>query len=333
VTGAIKRSALYLLAVALAAAGLFYAVRVHRASAASAFPDLLELAPSDSTMIGYADLRTLRESPLVQQLAAMAQPPQVDRDYADFVAATGFDYQRDLDHLLILGRPGAAPGGALVFAEGRFDRQKIEQYALRSGKRAQENGRAVYVVPSTTPGKNIRIAFLAPDRIELSDGGELPVLSTNSSATIDPAMRGRLSRIAGAPVFAEFKATEFASRIGPDSGSPVAAFSSPFRSLQWVSLAFRPDGQEMILSIEGECDTPEAAQRVAGTLELLRGIFRGALSNPKARGQMPAESAVATGKLLDAMKITTEAERARILVSVTPEMLRLSLPSSTPAAH
>jgi hypothetical protein len=331
-TGTGKRNGLYVLAVALAAVGLFFAVQAHRASAASAFPDLLELAPADSTMIGYADLRALRESPLVQRLVAMAQPAQVDRDYADFVSATGFDYQRDLDHLLILYRPGPASTNALVIVEGRFNRQKIEQYALRSGKRAEENGRAVYIVPSTTPGKNIRLAFLAPDRIALSDGGDLPALSSSSPSALDPAMRERLSRIAGAPVFAEMKASEFTSHIGSNSGSPVAVFSSPFRSLRWVSLALRPDGQEIFLSVEGECDNPESAQKVAGTLELLRGILRGALANPKARGQMPAESAAATGKLLDSMQITTEAERARILVSVTPEMLRLPSPSS-PAAH
>src|ERR1700674_1747703 len=100
--GTMKRNGIYILAVALAAVGLFYAVRAHRASAAAPFPDLLELAPADSTVIGYADLEALRESPLVKQLAAMAQPAQVDRDYADFVSATGFDYQRDLDHLLII---------------------------------------------------------------------------------------------------------------------------------------------------------------------------------------------------------------------------------------
>ena len=138
-----KRSRLYILAIAVVALGLFYAVRVHRASAAAAFPDLLEMAPADSTMIGYADLQALRESPLVQQLAAMAQPAQVDPDYANFVSGTGFDYQRDLDHVLVISRSGAASGGTLVFAEGRFNRQKIEQYALRSGKLQQENGRSV----------------------------------------------------------------------------------------------------------------------------------------------------------------------------------------------
>ena len=188
-------------------------------------------------------------------------------------------------------------------------------------------------MPSTTQGKNIRLEFLAANRVVLSDGGDLSALpSSNSSAALDPGMRDRLSRIAGAPVFAEINAAEFSSRAGANGGNQTAGFSATFASLRWISLAARPDGEQVFLSAEGECDNPQGAQRVAGTLELLRGILRGALADPKARGQMPPESAAAAGKLLENMKITTEEMRARVLVAVTPEMLRLP-PNPVPAGH
>ena len=325
-----KRTSLWALVFAVAALSLWYAVRTHRASAADSLPDLIELAPAESSMIAYADVEALRESPLVQQLAALAQPTQVDRDYAEFVSETGFDYQRDLDHVLLTAGSGATSGKTLIFAEGRFNRQKIEQYALRSGKLEQENGHAVYVVPSATPGKDIRFAFLAAGRIALSDGGDVSAaISTSSSAALDPEMRERLSRVAGAPIFAAVRASEFTRAVAPNGGRRPG-ISTPFESLRWVNLAAKPNGDQVLLSAEGECDSADQAQKVASALELMRGLFRGALADPRARGRMTAESADATGKLLDSINITTDAVRVRLLVSVTPQMLP---PLSAPAGH
>jgi len=323
-----QRKGLYAVLAAVTVLGGWYMLHAFRASAADALPGLLLLAPKESSFIGYADLETLRESPLAQQFTAMAPPATVDPDYADFVNGTGFDYQRDLDHVLVAA--GEAPGQTLMFAEGRFNREKIEQYVLRSGKFAEENGHPVYVVPSATPGKNIQFAFLAADRIAFANGGDLSaVLSASAAAELDPAMRERISRVAGAPLFAAIKGSALNGSLGM-AGAGGAGLSALFAPVRWVSLAARPDGETVLLSAEGECDRAEEAQKVASALDLLRNIFRGAMADPKARGQMPAESAAATSKLLEGMKITTESTRVRLLVSLTPDMLRL--PAAPPAA-
>ena len=305
----------------LAVLSLWYAMRTDHASAANSLPDLIELAPPESNMIAYADLEALRGSPLVQQLAALAQPTQVDRDYANFVSETGFDYQQDLDRVLVASSSHSASAKTLVFAEGRFDQQKIEQYALRSGKIEEEGGHRVYVVPSAASGKVVRFAFLAPGRIALSDGEDLSAaISANSSASLDPVMRERLLRVADAPIFATLQASEFARAVGRN-GSQQAGVFAALDSLRWVNLAAKPSGDDVILSAEGECDSAEQAQKIANGLELMRGLFRGALANPKAQGQLPAASAAATGELLEALTITTDAARVRLLVSVTPQLL------------
>ena len=123
-------------------------------------------------MVAYADVTALRNSVLVQYLAAMAQPTVTDPDYAEFVRSTNFDYQRDLDRVLLTVRSGPV-AETLVFADGRFDRERIEQYALRSGKSHEQDGHRVYVVPSAKSGKNISITFLNAGRIALSDGGDI----------------------------------------------------------------------------------------------------------------------------------------------------------------
>ena len=137
-----------------------YAPQLRHQARADSLPELIDLAPADSTLVAYADLAALRASPLVQVLAAMAQPSNVDHDYAEFVRATGFDYQKDLDRFVIATRTGTA-AQTLVFAEGRFDHARIEGYALRSGTLVNQNGRTIYVVPSGTAGKKVSLTFLA----------------------------------------------------------------------------------------------------------------------------------------------------------------------------
>jgi len=334
-----KRTGIYLLVIVVATLGLLAVVRENHASAAgAAFPDLIELAPADSTMVAYADLAALRQSPLVQQLTSLAQPPQTDSDYTAFVSATGFDYQRDLDRVMVTMN-SANPDKALVLAEGRFDQEKIEQYALRTGKLEQENGRAVYVEPSTTAsGKSIHFAFPSADRIAISIGGALPAaFSTNSPSTIDPGMRDRLSRVSGAPIFGVFNSSGLAKNA---AGSPgmSQALTAQLAALRWVSLAVQPDGGNVLLSAEGECDKAEQAQGIAGTLELLRAVARGAIADPKSRGQIPADSVVAAGKLLDSLKITTDSTHVRLMMSLTPDLLRFPRPTApvaplAPAIH
>jgi hypothetical protein len=321
-----KRHNLLLAVAVIAVAGVAvrYAPEIRRQARADSLPNLLELAPGDSTVVAYADLAALRNSPLMQHLASMAQPTSVDKDYADFMASTGFDYQRDLDRVVFASRP-APSAQTLVFAEGRFDHARIEQYALRSGKLQNQNGRPVYIIPSSTAGKSVSIAFLAENRMALSDGGDLSVvLAPRSDSQLDPMLRERISRVAGSPLFAVAKAPASPSANASGSGpapAPAAPMSAPFAALRWVDFAARPDGAAMLLSVEGECSDPEAAQKMANSLEFVRGMVHGGLADPKSRGQMKAETAAAADRLLQAVRVTTDAERVRMLLTVTQDML------------
>jgi hypothetical protein len=302
-----------------------YAPQLRHQARADSLPELIDLAPADSTLVTYADLAALRASPLVQVLAALAQPSNVDRDYAEFVRATGFDYQKDLDRFLVATRTGTA-AQTVVFAEGRFDRARIEGYAMRSGTLVNQNGHTVYVMPGTA-GKKVSLTFLAANRIVLSDGGDLPsALPPGTAASLDPGLRERISRVAGAPVFAVANAGAIAQDNA--GGAPSVMAGTPFASLRWVSLAARPEGAHAVLSIEGECDSPADAQKVAGSLEVVRGMLHGGLTDPKSRGQMSAETALAADRMLQGVQVSTDAERVRLLLTLTPELLA---PPAAPA--
>jgi hypothetical protein len=319
-----------LAAVAVGTPILAYELQTRRAVAAGSMPELIEMAPGDATFIAYLDLANLRNEPLIDRLAAMAAPVAVDHDYAEFVGATGFDYRRDLDRAVI----SESSGQMLAVAEGRFDQEKIKQYVLRSGSEEREGDRAVYVMKSTTPGKSISLSFLSKNRIAIAQGGDLSERAMTSHAPLDPDMRERLSRVAGSPLFAGFRVTS--SLTASAAGTPAASIPA-LQSLRGVNFALKPDGEQMLISAEGECENPAQAQKLESSLDFLRTILPAGLADPKMRGPMTAENAALAARLIQAAGITRDDQRVRLLLTVTPEMIRsLAPPASTspsPANH
>ena len=115
----LRRIAL-LLAAIVGTVILVYELRVHVFLADHSFPELIELTPANSTFIAYLDLAELRKEPLIGHLAALAEPVTVDPDYEQFISSTGFDYQRDLDQVVI----ATTADEKLAIADGRFDLEK-----------------------------------------------------------------------------------------------------------------------------------------------------------------------------------------------------------------
>src|SRR5208282_4465286 len=142
-------------------------------------PSILAELPSDAPAVAFLDvaaLRKLQNSPLAAVLGLAKNDSQTDREYADFVRDTGFDYTRDLDQAAVAFWPtslaleanAAGDDPALAIADGRFDQQKIEAYAMRAGGRAEQRGtRTIYVVPGSPV---VSFEFLSPTRIAVASG-------------------------------------------------------------------------------------------------------------------------------------------------------------------
>ena len=303
-----------LLAVSAGAASWWY---VRARAAAVEFPsDVLALLPSDVSVIAYADVAALRDEPLVQRLVAMAPPVTPGTDYANFVAATGFDYQRDLDRVVLASSSVSAaqtpPAHTLVIADGRFNQKKIEAYALRDGKKETRNGHIVFTTPTATPGKMTAFTFLSAGRLAIADGGDISsALSQTSQPAADAGLQEQITRVAGSPVFMVAKP----KAIVP-TGAAAARASTPLDNLRWVNIAAKPEGDRVILSAEGSCDNSEQAKQIAATLELLRGLAGPMLSDPKNTGNMPPESAKAISQMIQTAQISTDASRVRLLIGI-----------------
>jgi hypothetical protein len=313
----VKRKILVVLSLLVIGAGAGAWWYANARAAAVEFPyDVLAMLPSDSAVMVYADMAALRGEPLVQRLAAMAPAATPGTDYAAFIAATGFEYQRDLDRVVLASSstptPQTPPSHVVAIADGRFDQKKIEAYALRYGKMQQQNGHNIFTAPGATPGKITAFTFLSAGRIAIADSADIPaVLADHPAIPPDPAWQEQVSRVAGSPLFLVAKAQAIVPAAGRATG-----ISTPLNGLRWVNLAARPDGDKVLLSAEGTCDTPEQSKQIASTLELLRGIMGGMLNDPKNRGNMPPETAQAISQMFHTAQISSDAARVRLLVSM-----------------
>ena len=108
----IALAAIFLLAAVVAGVYLYRARRPMPAAAPSILPvpSVLSELPPDAPGVAYLDvaaLRKLQGSPLAAMLGLAGANPASDRDYANFVRGTGFDYTRDLDKAAIAFWPAS----------------------------------------------------------------------------------------------------------------------------------------------------------------------------------------------------------------------------------
>jgi len=312
-------------------------------------PDILSQLPADAPVIAYVDaanLRALQNSALAAALGLAAPGPQADRDYANFVRDTGFDYTRDLDHAAVAFWPsnfGTSPkeinaNRALVIADGRFDQQKISTASARNGTAttASDVSSAVWVIPGNP---TISYEFLAPTRMALASGDsdvlvrKLADIDRKRYGTRDPAMQSRIQRVAGAPLFAVARTDRLPQSIyAPLHSSPQ--LEQIARSVQAITLAGQPDRNNLKITIDAECDALKNAVQLAFLLETGKMAGSMALSDPRTRSQMTKEQFTFVEALINRATINHQNKIVRITLEITPDMLAAApVPPKAAASH
>src|SRR5262249_48500504 len=161
-------------------------------------------APADVTSVIFIDVDQLRASPFLTTLYSWAPDPAKDSDYSQFIADTGFNYERDLSQVLIaISNHGGASSNTLVLAEGKFDRKKIEAYLGRDLPPSRQGKLEVFRITASPKGKPASLAFLTDQRIAISDSENLEqALAAANSKTIRAEWQLRFDRLAGTPLCA-----------------------------------------------------------------------------------------------------------------------------------
>jgi len=317
-------------ACTIVAGGLFYLSFARGKTAnASPAPDLLSALPAGAPTLVYLDLAAVRASSFYQHRPDKGPIAIPNQDYAGFVRSTGFDFEKDLDRVVVASWPaptGKDPRKNVVIAEGRFDQVKIRDYAARKGKLDHQQGRDVFLFPTGDRTGFDSVTFLDDHRIALVAGPSVaPLFAGNSNdPAADPA-RERAARLDGAAMFAITRVPPIPDNPGAGGvqGAESAQLLSMARSVQWVTLAARAEGDNLRISLEGECDNSTDAQQLKSALELLRMFGRAGLESPKTRQSMDPAALAMLQTLLASAEVTQAAERVRILVELTPDIFKL----------
>ena len=218
---------------------------------------------------------------------------------------------------------------------------------MQKGKLIQEQGREVFVFPAGVatrgPGRggagdssrgslnetaeSTSLVFLSDHRIALVEGSSIaPLLATGSVTGVDP-MRARAAGVAGAAAFVISRVPAIPDNFSL-GGIQTAQLASLVRSVQWITLAARPEGDNVRISLEGECATPTDARQLQAALQMARLFGQAALETPKTRQSMDPATFGVLETLLKSADVTQAAERVRVLVEVTPDILKLSGPKN-----
>jgi hypothetical protein len=330
-----------LVIVCLASAGVGFYLYHQRISLPTAIggssPDLLSQLPGDAPAIAFIDvaaLRKLQDSPLAAILGLTSPGPESDREYAEFVRETGFDYSRDLDRAAIAYWPQnlAIPAGTmgenriLAIADGLFDEQKIKAYALRTGKTVTRGAHTLYEVPGNPP---ISFTFFSPGRIALASGKNSDeMLVASPTGARDPAMQSRVARVAGAPIFALARTDNLPSSFYANFGNSPQ-LERLARSVRGISLAGQPGGAKIKMALDAECDSTPNAVQLATLLDIVRMGASVTLNDPKTRRQMTKEQAAFLNALINQVKVNRQDKWVRLSLDITPAMLGAPPPASS----
>lgn len=314
------------------------------ASPFAAFRDLPALAPADSSTLIFADVAALRSSPLLAQLKSLLPSQTPDADYTAFANASGFDYQRDLDKVLFVSFPADGKNDTVAIAEGRFDRQKIRDYALQSGKVERHSGVDVYLVPSSgqaiAQSKTIAMAFLSETRIAISDASGLESFLSGShdapaaqtAASGELSLSQRISHVGDAPLFIIMQVPN-----EPPDWAPGGVHSDQLndlaRSIRWIDLTIQPLPDKLHVTIEGECVDPAKAASLDTTLSGLRILAQGFLAAPDAQKQLDAQNRALVAQLLDSAVVAHHNQWVSLSLDLTEDLLKSAMQHAPSVPH
>lgn len=321
-----------LLAVLAAAAIGYVRARQSGSTQAPPLPGLLAQLPAGAPTLIYLDLAALRQSGFFRHRPASFADAAPESDYKDFVQTTGFDFEKDLDRVAIAAWPEAIPGQlhkSVAVAEGRFDQPKIRAYVQRGGRIEKQEGHEVLVFPGSKPSEWNSLTMLTDHTVMFVQGPTIaPGLGAGSTALPADPVRDRALQLAAADFFliTRMPAVPGNFSAGGIESAPVANL---IRSVQWVTLAARPEGDNLRVSLEGDCASAGEARQLQSALESIRTFAQAALEKERPRTQND-KALKLWESLLETADITQSAERVRILLELPPEVLDYVEPKKTP---
>jgi hypothetical protein len=258
--------ALLVTACALAAGGIYWFHRTHRAAQPS---DLVVLLPTANASVVYIDVDAMRRSGILNLVTGSKAVE--DADYQQFVNETKFDYRQDLDAIA-----AAFKDGKVYFAvRGRFHWKNLTDYAVRQGGSCHGD---FCVVAGSQPNRRISFYPLKHDVMAMAispdDFAAYQVASQSVKLTLAPPKE---------PVWALIPA---AALKGMDSLPAAAkAYVPALQGAEQIVFSIASDpAQQLQLGVQVTCKDATAAAALLtqfeGTTSALRQVLSKANRKP-----------------------------------------------------
>ena len=213
-----------LLALAVVVSAILFGVDYYRHRFVRTNSDLVKLLPPGDLTTFFIDVSKLRRAGMLRLLTGVK--PASDKDYAEFVRATHFDYARDMEAM-----GGAFDGGQIFFlVRGHFDWNKLERYAIAHGGTCRDE---TCRVPASKPGRWANFFPVQPDVIALAIGS-----NPTAADLLRPPARRVQDQPGDGPVWAKVPASVLKSPASLPL--PARVFAITLQSAESVVLSVGP---------------------------------------------------------------------------------------------
>jgi hypothetical protein len=327
------------LAAILVAAVLLLALHYLPGSDVSSRQELLRFIPADSAAVFFFDLEELRASAFVEKLNAWAPISREDSEYLQFVRDTGFSYERDLQRAVVAIYHHQATTNLLAVVDGKFDRRKIEAFLTRSGKSTRQGKWKVFHLNASANEKPISVVFLSNTRVAVSDSESISAALSSAEGEAGRAeWNQHFERLAGSPLFAIVR-QDAATQALLNETMP-GSFRSPelsalLNQLQWISIAGKPDGDQLQVVAEGESLSPSVPAQLHDFFQGIILLAQNGLNDPELRQKMNPEERHAYLEILKNADIRNvdrgDWKSVRVVLEITPNFLEVARAASIAA--
>jgi hypothetical protein len=286
---------------------------------------MLALMPTDASAVLYFDAAEMRTTPFFAEMFQMAPKPSPDSDYAQFLQATGFNFENDLDRLTVSIRK--QPQGMLAFAvaDGRYDRKKIEAYGSKYGSLKTADGKTLFAVPMSDGRRKVYFTFLRNDRIAWANDSSYFFQRPGEGSAAE--WQERFVRLAGTPLFAVLRQDSDAAAMlaqQAPGGLRSPQLAALLAQLQWISIGAKPDGNLLRVAMEGECVAESTEHQLKELLSGLVVLAQMGLSDPKTQKKLDPTLREGYMELLQSADIQQvdrgTSKSVRVLLVVTPKL-------------
>jgi hypothetical protein len=327
----IKRRLPILLGVLVVAAAVAVVVVLRK----HAPPEPARLLPGADGFV-YINLKWIRRADIAGQLPPVPHDPE----YEQFLEATGFQFERDLDQAAfaihypsslpeVTGQPQASRYSE-VFV-GKIDGVRLRAYLRKISSAVEADGSVdIYNIP--LEGRTLRVAILGPDTVAASNHPDPQVI------------RGIIAR-----------SRKLASPFGGPQLLRQYYKDVPLASLVWTILKVQPSGQQLSanpwdfsllftkpavvvasarylgtvhLRAEAYTDSSDEARHVAQQLQTFLNLFHAAEGTVSAHGPDPDVK-----QFFSSLKVEQHSNRAVLTAIMPPGFIRKAVaepPKETP---